>query len=183
MFKSVLLTNLDRSRLLNIGHVCLRVFMKRDKVDIYKNAKRTRPILAEDPGKGPGGGPPPLSLEQNEARTARKFVFWDRPHLSQSLDDCPRPPPPPPPHLSEGLDLPLHILPSWPINKRFITWPKRRGFRRTSGRQRQVHLSGSDSQSEHRICLTLPAGSVSYIQLIRYSSDYFKCQTSNRLSF
>ena len=34
--------------------------------------------------------------------TAGKFVFGDRPPLSQSLDDC----------LSEGLDLPLHILPS-----------------------------------------------------------------------
>ena len=69
MFKSVLLTNLDWSRLLHIGHVCRRVFMERDKVDIYKNAKRTRPISAADPGKGPG------SLEQNEARTAGKFVF------------------------------------------------------------------------------------------------------------
>ena len=53
MFKSVLLTNLDRSRLLHIGHVCSRVFMERDKVDIYKNAKRTRLISAADPGKGP----------------------------------------------------------------------------------------------------------------------------------
>ena len=41
MFKSVLLTNLDRSILLHIGHVCPGVFMERDKVDIYKNAKRT----------------------------------------------------------------------------------------------------------------------------------------------
>ena len=60
MFKSVLLTNLDWSRLLHIGHVCLRVFMERDKVDIYKNAKRTGPILAADPGKGPGRPAPPL---------------------------------------------------------------------------------------------------------------------------
>ena len=65
MFKSVLLTNLDRSRLLHIGHVCPRVFMERDKVDIYKNAKRTRLISAADPGKGPGRPPlfpPPLML-------------------------------------------------------------------------------------------------------------------------
>ena len=72
MFKSVLLTNLDRSKLLYIGHVCLRVFMERDKVDIYKNAERIRPISAADPGKGPG-------RQQNEARTAGKFVFGDRP--------------------------------------------------------------------------------------------------------
>ena len=102
MFKSVLLTNLDWSRLLHIGHVCRRVFMERDKVDIYKNAKRTRPISAADPGKGPGRparpppppNPRPLCLEQNEARTAGKFVFGT------------------PPSLSEDLDLPLHILPS-----------------------------------------------------------------------
>ena len=54
MFKSVLLINLDWSRLLHIGHVCRRVLMERDKVDIYNNAKRTRPISAADPGKGPG---------------------------------------------------------------------------------------------------------------------------------
>ena len=79
MFKSVLLTNLDWSRLLHIGHVCRRVFMERDKVDMYNNAKRTRPISAADPGKGPGRPAPPiprpLCLEQNEARTAGKFVF------------------------------------------------------------------------------------------------------------
>ena len=45
-----------------------------------------------------------------------------------------------------------HILPSWPNIRR-------KGCRRTSGRERQV-------QSEHRICLTLPAGRVSHIQLI-----------------
>ena len=94
MFKSVLSTNLDRSRLLHIGHACLRFFMERDKVYIYKNAKRTGPISAADPGKGPGKGPgrpapsppPPLCLEKNEARTAGKYVFGDRLHLSQSLD-------------------------------------------------------------------------------------------------
>ena len=95
MFKSVLSTNLDRSRLLHIGHACLRVFMERDKVYIYKNAKRTGPISAADPGKGPGRTAPPptpLCLEQNEARTAGKYVFRDRLHLSRSLDDCPPPP-------------------------------------------------------------------------------------------
>ena len=111
MFKSVLSTNLDRSRLLRIGHACLRVFMERDKVYIYKNAKRTGPISAADPGKEPGRPAPrpepPLCLEQNEARTAGKYVFGDCLHLSQSLDDCPPPTP-----LCEGLDLPLHILPS-----------------------------------------------------------------------
>ena len=82
MFKSVLLTNLDWSRLLHIGHVCRRVLMERDKVDIYNNAKRTRPISAADPGKRPGRPAPiprPLCLEQNEARTAGKFVFGPPP--------------------------------------------------------------------------------------------------------
>ena len=165
MFKSVLLTNLDRSRLLHIGHVCPRVFMERDKVDIYKNAKRTRLISAADPGKGPGRPSlPPLCLEQNEARTAGKFVFGDRsPPLSQSLDGCP-----PPPNLKVWIChcISSHLDRTSLVNKRFITWPKRKGFRRASCRERQVHLSSSGSQSEHRICLTLPAGRVSHIQLI-----------------
>ena len=110
MFKSVLLTNFDRSKLLHIGHVCLRVFMERDKVDIYKNAKRTRPISAADPGKGPWrSAPPSLCLEQNEARTAGKFDFGDRPPYLKVWMTAPRSHPP---SLSEDLDLPLHILPS-----------------------------------------------------------------------
>ena len=112
MFKSVLLTNLDWSRLLHIGHVCRRFFMERDKVDMYNNAKRTRPISAADPGKGPGRPPPPprpLCLEQNEARTAGKFDFGDRRPYLKVWMTAPRPHPP---SLSEGLDLPLHILPS-----------------------------------------------------------------------
>ena len=152
MFKSVLLTNLDWSRLLHIGHVCRRVFMERDKVDMYNNAKRTRPISAADPGKGPGRPAPPiprpLCLEQNEARTAGKFVFGT-------------PPPPPLPYLKIWIChcISCHLDRTSLVNKRFITWPKRKGCRRTSGRERQV-------QSEHRICLTLPAGRVSHIQLI-----------------
>ena len=43
-----------------------------------------------DPGEAP---PPPLFLDQNEARRAEKIFVWDcRPHLSQGLDDdraCP----------------------------------------------------------------------------------------------
>ena len=125
MFKSVLLTNLDWSRLLHIGHVCRRVFMERDKVDIYKNAKRTGPISAADPGKGPGrpAPPPPASLmfRAKWGPNGRKICFWN----------------PPPAPLPEDLDLPLHILPldrTSLVNKRFITWPKRKGCRRTSGR-------------------------------------------------
>ena len=96
--------------------------------------------------------------------TARKFVFGDRPPLSQSLDDCS----PPPPYLKVWIChcISCHLDRTSLVNKRFITWPKRKGFRRTSGRERQVHLSSSGSQSEHRICLTLPAGRVSHIQLI-----------------
>ena len=147
MFKSVLLTNLDRSRLLHIGHVCPGVFMERDKVDIYKNAKRTRLISAA------------------EARTnGRKICFWRPPPLFQSLDGCP----PPHPYLKIWIChcISSHLDRTRLVNKRFITRPKRESFRRASGRERQVHLSSSGSQSEHRICLTLPAGRVSHIQFI-----------------
>ena len=50
----------------------------------------------------PGQGPPPLCLDQTDARRAEK-IFWETCHppppLSQGLDD--RPP------LSEGLDSPM----------------------------------------------------------------------------
>ena len=53
-------------------------------------------------GRGPGGPPFPLFLEQNEARRAEKIFFEDRPSpLPQSLDALPPSPP------SEGLDPPL----------------------------------------------------------------------------
>ena len=55
-------------------------------------------------GRGPGGPPFPLFLEQNEARRAEKIFFEDRPSpLPPSLVA------PPPPHSppSEGLDPPL----------------------------------------------------------------------------
>ena len=46
--------------------------------------------------------PPPLFLDQTEARRSN-FFFLDRvpPHLSQGLDDWPP--------LTEGLDPPMHI--------------------------------------------------------------------------
>ena len=135
-----------------------------------KTQKELGPYQGRIQGRGPGGPPPaprpqpPLCLEQNEARTAGKYVF-DRLHLSQSLDDCP---PPTPPYVKVWIChcISCHLDRTSLVNKRFITWPKRKGFRRTSGRERQVHLSSSGSQSEHRICLTLPAGRVSHIQLI-----------------
>ena len=169
MFKSVLLTNLDWSRLLHIGHVCRRVFMERDKVDIYKNAKRTRPISAADPGKGPGRPAPPphpapLMFRAKWGPNGRKICFWNPlPYLKIWICHC----------------ISCHLDRTSLVNKRFITWPKRKGFRRTSGRERQV-------QSEHRICLTLPAGRVSHIQLIwsfDHLSDHFMCPTSNLLNF
>ena len=42
-------------------------------------------------GRGPGGGRPPLSLDQGEARRAEKMFFGDRlppPPLSQGLDQA-----------------------------------------------------------------------------------------------
>ena len=82
MFKSVLLTNLDWSRLLHIGHVFRRVFMERDKVDIYKNAKRTRPISAADPRKGPGrpAPPPPENVRSGKTSPIRT---QDLPYLAR----------------------------------------------------------------------------------------------------
>ena len=54
-----------------------------------------------DPGEGPGG-PPPLFLDQTEARRVeKKFETWPPPNLRGWM----RPPPPTP--LSEGLDAPL----------------------------------------------------------------------------
>ena len=49
-----------------------------------------------DPGRNPGGGAPPLFLNQTEARGAENIFFGDRPPLSKGLDD--RPP------LLQGLD-------------------------------------------------------------------------------
>ena len=48
-------------------------------------------MLMADPGEGPWGPappPPPLFLDQTEARRAEKIFFGDRasPHLSQGLD-------------------------------------------------------------------------------------------------
>ena len=104
-----------------------------------------------------------LYQRRRPERTAGKFVFGDRP-------------PAPPPPLSQSLDgylkvwichcISSHLDRTRLVNKRFITRPKRESFRRASGRERQVHLSSSGSQSEHRICLTLPAGRVSHIQFI-----------------
>ena len=61
-------------------------------------AHATLPVA--DQGEGPGGGGPPLFLDQNEARRAEKNFFETAP-LSQGLDDCSPPP------LSESLDPPL----------------------------------------------------------------------------
>ena len=57
-----------------------------------------------DQGKGPGG-PPPLLLDQNEARRAGKnFLSSPPPAISGSGS-----PPLSPPPLSEGLDTPLGV--------------------------------------------------------------------------
>ena len=54
----------------------------------------------EDPGEGPWDPPPPLFLDQSEARRAEKnFLQIAPPPLSKGLDDH-HPPPP----LSQGLD-------------------------------------------------------------------------------
>ena len=101
--------------------------------------------------RGPGGPPPhpaPLMFSAKCGPNGRKICFWT-------------PPPPSLPYLKIWIChcISCHLDRTSLVNKRFITWPKRKGCRRTSGRERQV-------QSEHRICLTLPAGRVSHIQLI-----------------
>ena len=55
-----------------------------------------------DPGEGPGGpAPPPLFLDQTEARGAEKIFFGDPPPYLRVWMT------PPPPFFSEGLDPPL----------------------------------------------------------------------------
>ena len=68
----------------------------------------------EDPG---GPAPPPLFLDQAEARRAKKNFLETTPppRLSRDLDD--RPPPSPP--LSEGVDPPLSYVVIYP--KSFLT--------------------------------------------------------------
>ena len=58
-------------------------------------------------GRGPGSSPPPLFLDQTEARRAEKKIFETG--LPLYLGVWKTAPPPPP--LSEGLDPPLHIAP------------------------------------------------------------------------
>ena len=57
-------------------------------------SKTVQAYPVADPGEGPGGpSPPPLVLDQTEARRAQKnFLEAALPTLSQGLDD--RPPPP-----------------------------------------------------------------------------------------
>ena len=134
-----------------------------------KTQKELGPYQRRIQGRGPGGPPPRapyVYLEQNEAQTAGKFVFGH---------------PPPLPYVKVWIChcISCHLDRTSVVNKRLITWLKRKGCRRTSGRERQV-------QSEHRICLTLPAGRVSHIQLIwsfDHLSDHFMCPTSNLLNF
>ena len=138
------------------------------KSTFIKTQKELGPYQRRIQGRGPGGPlpPPSLCLEQNEARTAGKFDFGDRPPYLKVWMTAPRPHPPP--YLKVWIChcISCHLDRTSLVNKRFVTWPKRKGFWKTSGRERQVHLSSSGSQSEHRICLTLPAGRVSHIQLI-----------------
>ena len=58
--------------------------------------------------RGPNPSPPPLLLDQTEARRAEINFFGDQapPYLRVWMT-APLPPPPPP-NLSEGLDLPMN---------------------------------------------------------------------------
>ena len=60
-----------------------------------------------DPEKGPGGPPPPLLLDQTEARGAGKIFFETGapPPFSQGVDDRP-----PPPYLKVWIRHWLYIL-------------------------------------------------------------------------
>ena len=132
-----------------------------------KTQKELGPYQRRIQERGPGGPPPhpaPLMFSAKWGPNGRKICFWtpSLPYLKIWICHC----------------ISCHLDRTSLVNKRFITWPKRKGCRRTSGRERQV-------QSEHRICLTLPAGRVSHIQLIwsfDHLSDHFMCPTSNLLS-
>ena len=77
----------------------LQICFRKQYISILNS--KTVTLSVGDPGTGPGGPPPPLLLDQTEARGARKFFFESgAPPFSQGVDD--RPPP-----LSEGLDKPL----------------------------------------------------------------------------
>ena len=138
-----------------------------------KTQKELGSYLRRIQERGPGGPSPPpphpapLMFRAKWRPNGRKICFWTPPHPLRYLKIWIR-------HC-----ISYHLDRTSLVNKRFITWPKRKGCRRTSGLERQV-------QSEHRICLTLPAGRVSHIQLIwsfDHLSDHFMCPTSNLLNF
>ena len=69
-----------------------------------------------DPREGYREPAPPLFLDQNEARRAKKIFFeTGPPSLSQGLDD-------PPPPLMGGLDLPLPFAVFRSRSLRFVTY-------------------------------------------------------------
>ena len=71
----------------------LQICSWKQYISILNSKTVTLPV--GDPGKGPGGPPPPLLLDQTEARGAGKIFFeTGAPSpFSQGVDD--RPPPPP----------------------------------------------------------------------------------------
>ena len=73
-----------------------------------------------DPGEGPGGPGPPLSIDQDEARRAEK-LFLDTPHPPYLRVWMTPPPPPPPPSSYES---------GFPISRGLSRQDKKKGKER-----------------------------------------------------
>ena len=86
-----------------IGHLYLNEFIFSSR--LAKNCRKVSRPPDRTSGGSRGGArgarPPPLFLDQTEARRAEKILFGDR---GQDLEDHPPAP------LSEGLDLPLRTV-------------------------------------------------------------------------
>ena len=92
---------------------------------------REVPGAVADPGEGSGRpGPPPLTLDQTEARRAEKKIFWDRaPPLSQGLDD-------PHPHTHIwGLDPPKEREKKWREGEEERTPRRKKEIKREVGKR------------------------------------------------
>ena len=93
---------LEPVRMQDFGRYCCRVWDKSGSltsepadVDVFPSPHMSKYGQCADPGKGPGGYPPPLFLDQTVARRAENLFFGDQKRSPN--------PTPPPPHLAVSL--------------------------------------------------------------------------------